>query len=372
MFQPIIAFRNKSEIEMQPKQLSLLFSEVERPFNVPFPSTRYQGSKRGLTDWIWANVGELNFGTVLDVFGGTGAVSHMFKTAGKSVTYNDALRFNWHIGRALIENSGERLSEAEIDELVTFHPETDYPDFVQRTFGNIYFTTEENKWIDRVASNIRRLDNQYKQSLTLFALFQACLIKRPYNLFHRANLYMRTAKVERSFGNKTSWDTPFETHFRNFVREANLAVFDNGCVNSAICVDALDTPTGADLVYFDPPYLNRKGVGVNYRDFYHFLEGLILYDQWGSLIDYKSKHRRLQPQYSRWNNAKTITDVFAEVIERHRDSILVISYRDDGIPSLEQLHDLLRRVKKDIRQVLQAQQYALSNSRSHELLLIAL
>ena len=85
---------------------------------------------------------------------------------------------------------------------------------------------------------------------------------------------MRTAKVERSFGNKTSWDTPFETHFRNFAHEANLAVFDNGRSNTAISVDALETPTGADLVYLDPPYLNQKGVGVNYRDFTTSSKGL--------------------------------------------------------------------------------------------------
>src|SRR5687767_11665859 len=129
---------------MQPKQLSLLFPEMERAYNFPFPSTRYQGSKRGLTDWIWANTGGLDFDTVLDVFGGTGSVSHMYKTAGKAVTYNDALRFNWHIGQALIENSRECLSESEIDQLVTIDSERDYPDFVQRTFGNIYFTADEN------------------------------------------------------------------------------------------------------------------------------------------------------------------------------------------------------------------------------------
>ncbi|NUQ07011.1 MAG: hypothetical protein HUU31_24225 [Anaerolineae bacterium] len=70
-----------------------------------------------------------------------------------------------------------------------------------------------------------------------------------YNLFHRANLYMRTAKVERTFGNKVTWDTPFETHFRQFAGEANQAVFDNERENLAIQLDAQETPVGADLVY---------------------------------------------------------------------------------------------------------------------------
>jgi adenine-specific DNA methylase len=48
--------------------------------------------------WIWENTQHLEFTTVLDVFGGTGAVSHLFKRVGKQVTYSDALAFNHEIG----------------------------------------------------------------------------------------------------------------------------------------------------------------------------------------------------------------------------------------------------------------------------------
>lgn len=66
-----------------------------------FPTTRYQGSKRQMTEWIWENVSEFTFDSVLDVFGGTAVVSHLFKRKGKSVTYNDYLAFNHTIGLAL-------------------------------------------------------------------------------------------------------------------------------------------------------------------------------------------------------------------------------------------------------------------------------
>ncbi|MHB8629470.1 MAG: hypothetical protein ACYDBJ_23580 [Aggregatilineales bacterium] len=216
------------------------------------------------------------------------------------------------------------------------------------------------------------LTNPTKQALARFALFQACIIKRPYNLFHRANLYMRQAKVERSFGNKTSWDTPFDVHFRTFAAEANEAVFDNHQRNQALKLDALETPIGADLVYLDPPYFNAKGVGVDYREFYHFLEGLVSYDTWPEQIDYRSRHRRLKPLYSRWQRANTITDAFEAVIAHHRNSILVISYRDDGIPSRLTLIELLRQYKSNVIEASQSKKYALSTRDSHELLLIGL
>ena len=182
------------------QQLSLFSPHSERPFNYPFPSTRYQGSKRALVNWIWDNMGHLTFDSVLDVFGGTGAVSHLFKNAGKRVIYNDALTFNWMIGVALIENRSEMLSDADLDAILMPNPDIHYPDFIQKTFQNIYFTDDENAWLDRVIYHIDHiLKNPYQQALARFALCQACIIKRPYNLFHRANLYIRTAQVERSF-----------------------------------------------------------------------------------------------------------------------------------------------------------------------------
>lgn len=75
-----------------------------------FPRTRYQGSKLKILDWIWDHIKDLKFETALDAFGGTGSVAYMLKAKGKHVTYNDFLKFNWHIGNALIENSNVKLS----------------------------------------------------------------------------------------------------------------------------------------------------------------------------------------------------------------------------------------------------------------------
>ena len=80
-----------------PLQRSFLPYVVTRGVSVfdetnPFPSTRYQGSKNKLTDWIWENIANLDFETALDAFGGTGAVSHLLKRKGKKVVYNDILK----------------------------------------------------------------------------------------------------------------------------------------------------------------------------------------------------------------------------------------------------------------------------------------
>jgi adenine-specific DNA methylase len=355
---------------MCPVQQSLF--SIQQRYNATFPSTRYQGSKRRLIEWIWANVENLEFDSVLDVFGGTGCVSYLFKTVGKTVIYNDYLRFNWHIGLALIQNSQVKLEPTDLELVLRQQSDIHYSDFIQRTFGGIYFTDDENVWLDTVIYNIdHELVHPLKQALARFALYQACIVKRPYNLFHRANLYMRQAKVPRSFGNKTTWDTPFESHFRAFAAEANAAVFDNGCDNRAICGDALEAPTDVDLVYIDPPYVSSKGVGVDYLEFYHFLEGLSDYDQWAQRIDYRTKHRRLKRQESPWTKPDTILTAFETVVARYQKSILVVSYRSDGFPSPYALMNMLKRYKANVFEANKTQKYVLSKQDSKELLLIA-
>ncbi len=336
-----------------------------------FPKTRYQGSKAKLTKWIWDSISFLDFDTCLDAFGGTGTVSYKLKQEEKQVTYNDSLKFNYWIGQALVENSTVVLEDHEIDWILNTYNGS-YPCLITETFQDIYYLDEENEWLDKVIWNIHQMKNIYKRSLAFFALAQACIIKRPYNLFHRKNLYVRTANVKRSFGNKSSWDRPFESWFRHFVAEANQAVFFSGKACYATNLDIYSVRDKYDLVYLDPPYISGKGVAVDFRDFYHFLEGLVNYSQWLEMIDMASRHRRLIRQANDWTNRSRIYKAFERVFERHAESILVVSYRSDGIPSESELIRLLSRFKSDVRiERFHNYQYVLSkNKRSNELLLI--
>lgn len=338
-----------------------------------FPGTRFQGSKRKLASAVLRELSDLEFTTALDAFGGTGAIAYALKCAGKSVTYNDLLAFNHQIGLALIENDDVTLDEETSERIGTRIDGVRYGDVIERNFPGIYYTDDENRWLDVTVANIRSITCPLRRAIAWFALFQSAVIKRPYNLFHRANLYMRTADVDRSFGNKASWDRPFPDHFRTFVAEANAAVIDSGGRCRAICRDALDIEPDYDLVYIDTPYVNHAGVGVDYRDFYHFLEGMVRYDDWPEMIDLGSKHRRLIRRDDPWSSAASSPRMFQRLFDRFRQSTLVVSYRSDGIPTIDELAGMLRDLKKRVRIVGgPAYQYALStNRRSREALLIA-
>jgi len=149
-------------------------------------------------------------------------------------------------------------------------------------------------------------------------------------------------------------------------------VFDNGRENVSLNLDTELAPGGYDLVYIDPPYISKRGVAVDYRDFYHFLEGLTIYDEWDKQIDRKSKHHRLRPLPNEWTDKKRIHSAFDRLFKRFQDGIIVVSYRSDGIPSESELASLLKRYKSKVRiEHFGQYKYVLStNTDSKELLMI--
>jgi len=354
------------------QQQSQLFSETPTKNAGVLPSTRYQGSKYKILKWIDYYTKDLDFDTALDAFGGTGCVGYIYKKNGKQVFYNDSLKFNHYVGLALIENRDTILNGEDLNFILKKHSKIKYPSFIYDTFHDIYFTDEENKWLDVVITNIGEIKDKYKQALAYYALFQSCIIKRPYNLFHRKNLYIRNAEVERSFGNKKTWDTPFEDHFKKFIDEGNNAVFDNGKKNQAFHSDIFDLVIPKiDLVYIDTPYISAKGTGVNYFDFYHFLEGIVFYNEWPKLIDESSKHKKIRNGKNEWCNKGEIHGAFERLFDKFKNSILVVSYRDDGTPTIAVLVNMLKKHKKSVEVKKLDYKYVLSNGNSKEVLIIA-
>ena len=192
-----------------------------------FPTTRYQGNKRKVLPMIHNSLKDVKFNTVLDACGGSGSVSYLFKKMGKEVTYNDKLRFNYLIGKAIIENDEITNTEDECRKIIKPVGGQTYKNFIAKTFKDVYYLTKENKWLDIVSTNIISMNgvnkpvSEYKAALAYYALFQSCMIKRPFNLFHRKNLEIRTNDVVRNFGNKKTWERSFDSHFLQFSKEAN-------------------------------------------------------------------------------------------------------------------------------------------------------
>jgi adenine-specific DNA-methyltransferase len=325
---------------------------------INFPSTRYQGSKRKILHWLHENFRQLEFETVLDACGGTASVSYLFKKMGKSVTYNDVLKFNHLIGKALIENHNTRISADDIEFVLNFDEIKRSSGFIKNTFKDFYYTEDENEWLDNIIVRINSLvgndenETDIKRAMCFYALFQSSLRKRPFNLFHRKNLYIRTNDVKRNFGNKTTWERQFSSEFRLFIKEANESIFDSNTNCKSINESIFNVKNGDfDLVYFDVPYITENGTNEtsDYLRCYHFLEGITNYDTWNEKIDYNSPNFRFKKSeeinpFSKQNIYNSLDLLF----KNFQDSILVFSYKVGGVPSVDDIKELMEKYKNNV------------------------
>ncbi|MBI4430667.1 MAG: DNA adenine methylase [Candidatus Omnitrophica bacterium] len=232
-----------------------------------FPDTKYMGSKQNLLPFITQNTKNLKFNTALDAFSGSGCVAYAFKEMGKRVLTNDFLKFSYHTTRALVENNSTTLSDQDITELLRKPRQA--PDFVRRTFNNLYFDQEDCEFLDNLWANASQFNGSLKRSLVLAAAARACMKKRPRGIF--------------TFTGKKGWDgrkdlkLTMRDQFLQAVKLFNQAVFSNGKQNKSFCKDVFDLdPKDTDLVYIDTPYISPYS-DCDYTRRYHFVEGYSVY-----------------------------------------------------------------------------------------------
>lgn len=313
--------------------------------DIVLPQTRYYGSKRKIVNKIWniiVNEANLEFDSVLDVFGGSASFSYYAKLNQKQVLYNDIFQFNTIIGRKLIEQNTNELTYEKAIGLFDKVPEVNYLNYIAEYYSDIYFTDEENNQIDIFIQNVLALENENIRCSALYILFQSCLMKRPYNLFHRRNLNMRLNYTTGNFGNKQTWERSFQELFIRFIKELDRVCFNNGRVNTANNFSALNCHLNADLVYIDPPYFKKES-STSYHSKYHFLEGLVNYHNIPENINFNKNNREITINSSREFEDKTnFLNDLRILINNHIDSHIVISYRNNGIPSIEEISELLR------------------------------
>ena len=335
-----------------PPKKSFLVSALkgELPAQVnSYPTTRYMGSKHKVLESIWRAASWFEFESVLDLFSGSGVVSYMFKAQGKAVLSNDYMAFSAVFTQALIENNTVTLSVEDTALLLDTSIETD--DFVTKTFTGLYFTDEENALIDRLRTNIKRLPNQTKRALAMAALVRGCLKKRPRGIF--------TYTGDRYNDGRKDLQTTLEDHFLQAVEQYNAAVFDNGKTNKARRGDALTSRQKADLVYIDPPYYSPLSDNEYVRR-YHFVEGLAR-DWQGVEMQWHTKTKKFKSYPTPFSSRAGAYEAFELLFKKHRESILIVSYSSNSIPTKEQLITLMTRYKSRVEVVAVDHTYSFGN-----------
>ena len=301
-----------------------------------FPGTRFMGSKYRILPFLWEWVKDLSFESVLDAFSGSTCVSYMFKQYGKQVFSNDFMHFSFHIANALIENSSIQLSKDDQEMLML--PNPSHNSMVYDTFKGLYFKDDENLFLDSLRANIELLDNPYKKSLALAAISRACLKRRARGIF--------TYIGNRYDDGRRDMNISLHQHFIENIIAFNNAVFDNNKDNRAYNHDVFDLDVNADLVYLDPPYYTLNSDN-DYTRRYHFIEGYVR--QWNGLyIMQNTKTKKFKRYETPFLYKDHIHDAFNSLIEKYKDSILVVSYSSNSIPNKGDLVRMLKQHKKNV------------------------
>jgi adenine-specific DNA-methyltransferase len=338
------------------------------------PSTRYYGSKRRLLPWIYECIGNPRFDTVLDIFGGSASVSLLFQLMHKSVTYHDGLCFNQDVARTLL-SPVVAMRRKRLIELLRRVTARD--GIVARNFRGVFYTDDENRWLDGFMALIDK-PNRPKEATSLlrYLIYQACLKKRPFNLFHRPNLELRTkGDVKRSFGNWTTWERTFSEHILQAFDELLRRTDDPRPAATILPAGSADeVATGYDLVYVDPPYVGLEA-GRNWDDYwrrYHFLEGLSRYPDWEKMIDPLSAIRLppTPPWIVQWSRRDTFPDRLFALIEKHRRSIVVLSYVTKAHPHERVIKTFFDQTFSKVTLHSKPHSHSLSRSDRKELLFI--
>ena len=315
-----------------------------------FPSTRYMGSKNNLLENISAAIAPLKVKTIFDAFSGSGVVSYHLKSLGYRVISNDFLKYSSTITKAVVENKNVNLASDEIGLLLSKNRKAG--NFVSEKFKDLYFSDEDNEFLDNTLANIELLTCEYKKSLALASLSRACLKRRPRGIFTYVGFKYDDNRKDLSFS--------LREHFIFSISEFNQAVFDNKRENTSINKSILDLDkVTADLIYLDPPYFSKHSDN-DYIRRYHFIEGLCR--NWrGVEIQEETLTKKFKKYDSPFNTKEGTYRAFEQIFERYKDSKILISYSSNSLPTKDELVNMLGKYKKKVEVIEIDYKYSFGN-----------
>tara|TARA_B100000989_G_scaffold275172_1_gene234525 strand:- start:5428 stop:6462 length:1035 start_codon:yes stop_codon:yes gene_type:complete len=286
-----------------------------------FPSSRYMGSKNKIIPKLYEVFKNNKFQSAIDLFSGSSSVSYLLKSMGKKVISNDYLSFASNISSAIISNNKTKLSKKDLNHLIT-RPKN-YDKFVQTKFNGIFFSKEENDFIDIVRHNVQKLNN-VKKSIALAALVKACQKKQPRGLF--------TFKGFRYDDGRLDLKKNIKDQFFDAVNVFNNSIFNNNQKNIVLNKNFINVNNEADLIYIDPPYFSKLSDNGYVRR-YHFLEGIVR--SWkGVEIQEKSVVKKFKNYPSMFDTELGSKSAIELLIKKYSKKIIVFSYSSNSLPNI--------------------------------------
>lgn len=223
--------------------------------------TGYLGGKRKLAPAIFAAMDRAGYGSgeghvLLDPFMGSGAVSLVGKLMGYQVHANDVSVRSEAFGVALIENSSETLSDADLVRAL----EMPIDGWYMPSDKVLPWRKDVKELLVRLCVAAEQYDDHRRAALMRSLMVKVALRMALWGQVRAtANASIRDEAWDKMSSGQVGAMGPFfhpHREMRTSMHTLNRGVCDNGLANSMSCMDVLaflaDQP--ADVVYLDPPY----------------------------------------------------------------------------------------------------------------------
>ena len=130
----------------------------------------------------------------------------------------------------------------------------------------------------------------------------------------------------------------------------NAAVFNNHKENHSRHGDAMNVSSdGVDVVYIDPPYFTPQSDNEYVRR-YHFIEGLAR-DWNGVEIQENTLTKKFKSYPTPFSTLSGAVDAFDRLFSRFHDSVLIVSYSSNSLPTKDEMVALMSKYKTHVEVV---------------------
>lgn len=304
---------------------------------------RYIGSKGLLLEKIETIIDEnvSDAQSFCDIFSGTSTVARHFKRKYEVIS-NDLLHFSYVLQRATIENEN-------------------YPDFkrIKEYLGEDPFDYFEKIKVDRdmllrtpfIFENYSPNEKSDRQYFSNENALRIDFIRQSIDYWHNANLledneyYYLLAGLIEAIPFVSNIAGTYGAYLKHWDKRAHkklelvkLDTFSNGKENKSYNLDSneLIKDINGDILYIDPPYNKRQ-----YAPNYHVLETISRYDN--PEIYGKTGMRPYKELKSKYCIVKQVVNTFSELIENAQFKHILLSYSTEGIMSVEDIENVLKK-----------------------------
>lgn len=308
---------------------------------------RYIGSKTKLLDWllkeIKANTPNGIDSTVIDLMSGTGAVAKALKSEGYSVVANDVMTYSYyhnyvnlliseapHFDKLNLDKEYNLFSKYDsvIEYLNTIPPIKGY--FYQEfspkgspangCAPRKYFTSDDAGRIDSIRSKLIEWYNQKRITEDEHALLLNDLILAVNDV----------ANIAGTYGHYLSKMSKHKPTLNLVPHSFEEDLFKKRHTVLRAYAEEIASSLSGDVCYIDPPYIKRQ-----YAANYHVLE-TIAREDFPEAVGV-SGLRPWRDQYSDFCTKTKGLEAFSKIISSINCPIILISYSDEGLFSIELL-----------------------------------